>query len=503
MFILYLVSVLAIGIYFFFKTRGGGEKDYFLGGRQMNSWVTALSAQASDMSAWLLMGLPGSIWAFGMGKVWIAIGLLIGTILNWIFTAPRLRKFSKVAGDSITIPEYLSNRFLSKNNVLRIICAVVFFVCYAVYAASSFKACGAVFNNIFGLDPSTTYTIYIAAAVILLYTFLGGFKAVCWTDFFQGMLMLAALMLAPIVAYVAIMNGETADAAAVGSAAASGISSDPNFWNLLPSGKLDWASISTILSGLAWGLGYFGMPHILVRFMAIKKPSMIKKSRIIAIVWVILAFLGSAGVALAGAVYMPQMDARENVFVNIASTLFPAAIAGILLSAIIAASMSTADSQLLVSSSAFTSDIYKTTIRKKASNKELLWVGRIVVLLIAVAAILIATNPSAGGIMDLVENAWAGFGSAFGPVIILSLFWKRFTYKGAVAGILAGAVSDVLWLIFLTESTGIYELLPAFIISLIVAVAVTLIDKKPSAELNELYDKCVNDNEEEEEVPAK
>lgn len=487
MFILYLALMLGIGVYFFIKTKSGGEKDYFLGGRQMNSWVTALSAQASDMSAWLLMGLPGSIWAFGMGKVWIAIGLFIGTVLNWIYTAPRLREFSQIANDSITIPEYLSNRFLSKSNTLRILCAIVFFVCYAVYAASSFKACGAVLNNILGLDPSTTYTLYIAAAVIILYTFLGGFSAVCWTDFFQGMLMLGALLAAPIVALVAIENGETGVIA--NATVTSGYTTDPNFWNFLPSGKLDWTSISTILSGLAWGLGYFGMPHILVRFMAIKSTDMIKKSRVIAIVWVILAFAGSVGVALAGAVYFNSMDAQENIFINVASHLFPSVIAGILLSAIIAASMSTADSQLLVSSSSFTSDIYKTVIRKKASDKEMMNVGRIVVILISVVAVFIATNPNAGGIMDLVENAWAGFGSAFGPVIILSLCWKRFTYKGAVAGIIAGALTDVLWLMFLTDVTGVYELLPGFIISLIAAIVVTLIDKKPSAELEELFDK--------------
>lgn len=491
MFILYMLVMLGVGVYFFFKTKGGGEKDYFLGGRQMNSWVTAISAQASDMSGWLLMGLPGSIWALGMGQVWIAIGLFIGTVLNWIFTAPRLRKFSQAAGDSITIPEYLSNRFLSKSNTLRVICAIVFFVCYAVYAASSFKACGMVFNNLLGLDPNTTYTIYIAAVVILLYTFLGGYSAVCWTDLIQGMLMLGALMLAPIVALIAIGNGETGDVSKIGTAVASTIETNENYWNFLPSGKLDWESISTILSGLAWGLGYFGMPHILVRFMSIKSTDMIKKSRTIAIVWLILAFAGSVGVALAGAVYFPKIDNQENIFVNIASDLFPAAIAGILLSAIIAASMSTADSQLLVSSSAFTSDIYKTTIRKNASDKEMTWVGRLVVLAISIIALLIAVNPDAGSIMDLVENAWAGFGSAFGPVIILSLFWKRFTYKGAVAGIVAGAVTDVLWLIFLTDSTGIYELLPGFIVSLIAAVAVTLIDKQPSQELCELYDKCV------------
>lgn len=487
-FVLYFVVVLLIGVYFFVKTRGGDEKDYFLGGRKMNSWVTALSAQASDMSAWLLMGLPGSIWAFGVGKIWIAVGLLIGTILNWIFTAPRLRAFSKEAGDSITIPEYLSNRFLSKSNALRVICAIVFFVCYAVYTASSFKACGTVFNNLFGIDPTTTVTIYAAAVIILLYTFMGGFNAVCWTDFFQGMLMLVALMAAPIVGYIAVNAGETGS---IAGTAASAINSSDHFWNLLPSGKFDWASISVILSGLGWGLGYFGMPHILVRFMSIKSIKAVKRSRDIAIVWIVLALAAAVATALVGALYLPTMDKQENVFINIATSLFPAAIAGLLLSAVVAASMSTADSQLLVSSSSFTTDIYKAVINKKASSKELMWVGRIVVIVIAIVAVIIAVNPSTGGIMELVENAWAGFGSAFGPVIILSLFWKRFTYKGAVAGIAAGAVADVLWLMFLSGPTGVYEIIPGFIISMIAAVIVTLADKKPSEEIDALFDRSV------------
>lgn len=487
-FVLYFVVVLLIGVYFFVKTRGGNEKDYFLGGRKMNSWVTALSAQASDMSAWLLMGLPGSIWALGVGQIWIAVGLLIGTILNWIFTAPRLRAFSKEAGDSITIPEYLSNRFLSKSNTLRVICAVVFFVCYAVYTASSFKACGTVFNNLFGIDPTTTVTIYAAAVIILLYTFMGGFNAVCWTDFFQGMLMLVALMAAPIVGYIAVNAGETGS---IAGTAASAISTSDHYWNLLPSGKFDWASVSVILSGLGWGLGYFGMPHILVRFMSIKSVKAVKRSRNIAIVWIVLALTAAVTTALVGALYLPTMDKQENVFINMATSLFPAALAGLLLSAVVAASMSTADSQLLVSSSSFTSDIYKAVINKKASSKELMWVGRIVVIVIAIVAVIIAVNPSTGGIMDLVENAWAGFGSAFGPVIILSLFWKRFTYKGAVAGIAAGALTDVLWLIFLSGSTGIYEIIPGFIIGMIAAVVVTLADKKPSDEVIELFDRSV------------
>ena len=480
-FICYLVLVVGVGIYFFFKTRKGGTKDYFLGGRQMNSWVTALSAQASDMSAWLLMGLPGSILAFGVGKVWIAVGLLIGTYLNWKFTAPRLRSFSKAAGDSITIPEYLSNRFFTEKKTLRVVSAVVFLICYAVYAASSFKACGTLFNTVFGMD--VTAATLLAAGIILAYTFLGGYEAVCWTDFFQGMLILIALLAAPIFALKAINSGAVTETVAVSA----------NYWNLLPSGKLDWESISSILSGLAWGLGYFGMPHILVRFMSIKSGKMIKQSRLIAMIWVVLALGAAVAVALVGRVYLPTLpDSESNlVFIKMVRSLFPAFISGILLSGILAASMSTADSQLLVSASAFTSDIYLPIIRKKASQKESMWASRITVMAITVAAFFIAIDPDSGDIMNLVENAWAGFGSSFGPVILLSLFWKKFSYRGAVAGILAGALTDVLWLVFLTGVTGVYELLPGFIVGLVVSILATKLDKTDNKQAERFFEEAV------------
>ncbi|HOP10884.1 MAG TPA: sodium/proline symporter PutP [Oscillospiraceae bacterium] len=474
-FILYFLIVVGIGVWMFFKTRGGDEKDYFLGGRKMGSWVAALSASASDMSAWLLMGLPGSILAYGMGKVWIAIGLLIGTFLNWQFTAPRLRRFSKAANDSITIPQYLTNRFKSEHRLLQIIPAIVFLVCYAVYAASSFKACGMLFNSVLGIDYEVATAV--AAGIILLYTFLGGFAAVCWTDFIQGMLMLAALLITPIVALGAM------DA----NAAFGTVQVAENYWNLIPGGKLDWNGISTIISGLAWGLGYFGMPHILVRFMSIKEQKMVKKSKWIAVIWTTLGLCAAVAVALVGRIYLSDLPADQSslVFINMVRSLFPAFLAGILLSAILAASMSTADSQLLVSASAFTSDVYKPIFRKKAGNKEMLWVGRGVVALITVVAFLIAVNPNSGDIMDLVENAWAGFGSAFGPVILLSLGWKKFTAKGAVAGIIGGALTDVLWLLFLSGSTGIYELAPGFIVGCICAVAGTMLSKKETRDAAE------------------
>ena len=484
-FVLYFVVVLAIGIVVFLRSKGDGEKDYFLGGRNMGPWVVALSAQASDMSGWLLMGFPGSILAFGFGKVWIGIGLALGTYLNWRFTAARLRRFSKAAGDAITVPQYLSNRFMSASPVLKVVSAVVFLVCFTIYVASGFKAGGTLFSSVLNLkgENGEMIAMLIFALIIILYTFTGGFKAVCLTDFVQGMMMLVAMIAVPIIAmFVKDVDFTTITAEA------------PNYFNLLPSGKFDWESISSILSGLAWGLGYFGMPHIIVRFMSIKKSSMIKTSRIVASVWVVITLAAAVVIAVIGRVVMPELidGASETVFIRLVRELFPPFIAGILLSAILAAAMSTADSQLLVASSSVTSDIYKPFIRKNASDKELLWVGRAVVIVIAVIAFFIARNPNSGGIMDLVENAWAGFGAAFGPVIILSLYWKRFTYKGAVAGIICGGGTVFLWKMLLAQTTGLYELLPGFIVGMIACIIVSLIDKKPSAEVEKIYDAALD-----------
>ena len=306
--------------------------------------------------------------------------------------------------------------------------------------------------------------------IIIGYTFLGGFSAVCWTDFFQGMLMLVAVMLAPILAWKAVAAGEGAAA----------VELTENYWNLLPSGKLDWASWKEILSGLAWGLGYFGMPHILVRFMSISKTSEIKRSRTVATVWIVLAMGAAVCVGLVGKPFLGDIANTEHVFIEMVRKIFSALpfVSGILLSAILAAAMSTADSQLLVSASAFASDVYKPILRKNASDKEMMNVSRLVVVVIAVVALLIALDPNSANIMGLVSNAWAGFGSSFGPVILLSLFWKKMTYKGAVAGIVVGAVVDIAWMILLTGPTGIYELLPGFLAGLIAAVVVSILDKK-------------------------
>lgn len=471
-FVVYLCFMLGVGVLFFIKNKNGGEKTYFLGGRQMGPWVTALSAGASDMSAWVLMGLPTSVYALGLGQVWIPVGLAIGYTLSWIYEAPRLRRFSIVANDSITIPQYLTNRFLSKSKALQILCAIVFLVAYTIYAASSIKACGTLFNTVIGID--TTTAMYLAAVIIIGYTFLGGFSAVCWTDFFQGLLMLGAMLIAPIFA-AATLDFSTSAAMPEG------------YWNA-------FANWKDIASGLGWGLGYFGMPHIIIRFMSLKSQKDLKKSAKIGISWTLIIVIFSAVIGIVGRMFLgfdETINANSLVFIEMVRRIFPGIISGILLSAVLAASMSTADSQLLSAASAFASDVYKPVFRKnQASDKEMLWAGRLVVLAIAVLALILASNPGAGSIMDLVSNAWGVFGAAFGPAIMLSLFWRRFNFKGAVAGILVGALVDMGWLAFLA-STGIYEIIPGFAAGLIVAVVVTLATGEPDKAVEELFDKAV------------
>ena len=487
-FILYFLAVLSIGVFFMIRSKGTGEEEYFLGGRGMGPWVTAMSAQASDMSGWLLMGFPGSILAFGMGKIWIGIGLAIGTSLNWILVAKRLRRFSKVANDSITLPQYLTNRFASKNKALQIISAIVFLVFFTLYVASGFVAGKTVLTSVIPqLAGKDELALLIFALIIIAYTFSGGFKAVCWTDFFQGLMMLVAVLAVPIV-IIATKNPDPANLTLTLAEGASGIGE----FNVNPFK----ASPQDIISGLAWGLGYFGMPHILVRFMSIKKSSMMKKASTVAIIWVVLSLGSAIAFAILGRMLIGEKlvnaGAPETVFIELVKMLFPSFIVGLLLSAIVAAAMSTADSQLLVASSSFTSDIYKPVFRKNASDKEILWVGRAVVIIVSVVAFFIASNGGKGAqaIMNMVENAWGGFGAAFGPVIILSLFWKKTTYKGAVAGVVGGAVTDILWLIFLTAKTGIYEILPGFVVGLVCCIVASLLDKNPSPEALAIFEKA-------------
>ena len=469
-FIVYLMFMIGIGVHFFARSKGANEKDYFLGGRQMGAWVSALSAGASDMSAWVLMGLPASVYAAGMGQTWIAIGLAIGYALSWMFEAPRLRRFSIEANDSITIPQYLTNRFLSRSKALQIVCAVIFVFAYTIYAASSIKACGTLFNTVIGMDA--TVAMYIAAAIIIGYTFLGGFSAVCWTDFFQGLLMLAALLIAPIFALGLVKNG--------GAAAATEF--PENYWSFAGNWK-------EIISGLGWGLGYFGMPHIIIRFMSLRSERELRKSSIIGISWTLIILTMSVVAGAVGRVFMGEIADSSTVFIQMTRRIFPPVISGVLLSAILAASMSTADSQLLASASAFASDVYKPVFRKNATDKEMLWAGRLVVAIIAIIALLIASNPGSGTIMGLVSNAWGVFGAAFGPVIMLSLFWRRFSFGGALAGIVAGALVDILWLAFLS-GTGVYEIIPGFAAGLIAAVAVSYVSPEPSAKVKALFDRA-------------
>ncbi len=499
-FFMYFALMLGIGLFFFLRSKNEGEKEYFLGGRSMGPWVTAMSAQASDMSGWLLMGFPGSILAFGMGKVWIGIGLALGTAANWILVAKRLRRFSRASGDSITLPQYLTNRFASKSPVLKIVCAIIFLISFTVYVSSAFVAGKNVMCAVIPwFAGKEMLAMGIFALLILVYTFLGGFKAVCWTDFFQGILMLVALLAVPIVMAMGNFDSFYAGAFAEG---------------ITPFGAnpfaADWRDIVT---GLSWGLGYFGMPHIIVRFMSIKKPSMVKKSATVAIIWVVLTLGAAIAIAILARTYifadgssvaeiLLPSGAQQNIFISIVQKIFPGFVAGLLLAAIVAAAMSTADSQLLVASSSFTSDLYKPLIRKnKATDKEVLWVGRLVVLLVSVIAFFIAAdgindaNSWSNSIMAMVENAWGLFGASFGPVVILSLFWRRFNYVGACTGIIVGAIVDIAWLLLFTNTimpaivtaTGIYEILPGFVVGGVAAVVATLLTKAPSAEVEQIF----------------
>ena len=510
-FVLYFVAMTGIGVFFFIKSKDKGEKDYFLGGREMGGWVSALSAGASDMSAWVLMGLPGAIYFAGLNQIWISIGLIIGTVLAWFLIAPKLRRYSVKAGDAITVPEFLSNRFKTKSPVLRVACAVVFVIGYLIYAASSVYACGNLFAMLIPVEGADMKTIgmIVFTIIILAYTLLGGFKAVCWTDFFQGMLMLAALMVVPIICSIF-----------VGANGAQNNSAMPeHFFSLLiygSNGEVSvWGSIANILTGLGWGLGYFGMPHIVVRYMAIKSKNEMKKSQIIGSIWTFLILTMTTVLAIVARTYLAtplQSGEKELIFAKVVRQMFAigplALLGGILIAAILAAAMSTADSQLLASSSAFASDFYKTVVNKKASDEKVLKVGRYAVVSITIFAFALALlvyKLNITNLMGLVSAAWSIFGAAFGPVMVLSLFWRKFNYKGAVTSIISGFIISILWLaLFNAEyygftsiiaNTGLYEIVPAFLISIVAGVVVTFTTKAPEKEVIELFDSVANDEE--------
>lgn len=497
-FVAYMTMMMLIGVAYM-KT-GKSSEEYFLGGRSLGGWVVALSAQASDMSGWLLMGLPGSVYALGTGQCWIAVGLFLGTVANWLIISGRLRRYTIVANNSLTLPAYFENRFHDKKRILLGISSVIIVIFFLVYTASAFASGGKLFSSVFGCSYHLSLTI--SALIILGYTFLGGFMAVCVTDFVQGMLMIVALATVPIVAY-ALMGGDMAT-----MLEQTGVVAD-NFMNIMKNGDRSFTAVE-IISQLAWGLGYCGMPHILVRFMAVKNQKELNKSKGIAIVWVIISLIMAVVIGVVGRAYLfptvLEAEATETVFIEMITRLFIEdirlpIIAGLFLCGILAAIMSTADSQLLVTASSVSEDIYKGIIKKNASEDNVMAMSRYTVLGVAVLAYIIAWNPNSS-IMGLVSNAWAGLGAAFGPTVLMSLFWRRCNLQGAVAGIISGGLTVIIWDYIplvggqtLGVATGLYSLAIGFLISIVLIVVVSLCTKAPDASIVAEFDRVASDEE--------
>lgn len=478
-FTVYILGMIAIGLLAFRATSSFG--DYILGGRRIGSFVTALSAGASDMSGWLLMGLPGAVLLFGINQSWIAIGLTIGAYFNWLLIAGRLRVFTEVNHNSLTLPDYFSRRFDDKSSLLRLISAVVILIFFTIYCASGVVAGAKLFESTFGL--SYGWAMLAGAGATIAYTFIGGFLAVSWTDTVQASLMMFALILTPVMVMINA-GGFTYAIDAVKNI-------NPDFVNLFSG--MDFIAI---ISLLGWGLGYFGQPHILARFMAADSHNIMKSARRISMTWMILCLSGAVAVGFFGIAFFannPQFaylineGKQERVFIELSKLLFNPWIAGILLSAILAAVMSTLSCQLLVCSSAITEDFYRAFFRHRATQRELVWVGRAMVLLIAVIAILLAINPN-NSVLDLVSHAWAGFGAAFGPIIIFSVFWRRMTRNGALAGMSVGAATVLLWSHF--NWLGLYSLIPGFLFASIAIIITSLLSKKPSDDIANAFDKA-------------
>ena len=445
-FVVYFIFLLGIGFYFYRKSVS--IEDYLLGGRGMGAWVTALSAQASDMSGWLLMALPGAIYLGGMGKTWIAIGLFVGTVLNWKFVSARLRIYTQKT-DTITLPCFFEQRFGDPTGLLRVVSAIIILIFFTIYASSGLVATGKLFESIFD-NVEYRQAVIIGGGIIIAYTFLGGFLAVCWTDLFQGALMVLALIIVPALAYV--------DVGGIGgiSRAMTDVQK-----SIMPEGEQP--GILLIISAMAWGLGYFGQPHILARFMSVKSVGKLAESMTIAIVWV---FLSLGGAVLIGFVGIGMFDnlvdgEEEKVFIYMIGRVAHPWLAGIMLAAILSAIMSTIDSQLLVSSSALTEDFYQKAIKKNASEKEIILVGRICVIIISVIALILALSPN-DTILGIVAYAWGGFGAAFGPLVLFALFSRRTSWQAALAGMVTGTVVLVVWKqVELGEY--MYEIVPGFI----------------------------------------
>ena len=466
-FAVYLLGMLAIGIYAYRLVES--HPDYILGGRKLGPTVAALSAGAADMSGWLLLGLPGAAYAAGLNQIWIAVGLSLGAYLNWQFIAARLRRYTELARNSLTLPDYLENRFRDSSRLLRATSAIVILFFFTIYTSAGLVSGAILFQQSFGFDYETA--LWIGTAVIVSYTFLGGFLAVCWTDTAQGVMMFFALLAVPLVA---------ADGVGGWGATVSDVRAlDPEFLDVFAG-----LSLTGVVSLMAWGLGYFGQPHILARFMAVRSTSEIPKARFIGMWWMILSLYGAIFTGfVAVAVYARGPLANpETAFIRLSQDLFNPWISGWLLAAILAAIMSTVSAQILVSTSAITQDFYRSFLRPEATNRELVWLGRTGVIVIAMVAARLAYDPEST-VLGLVAYAWAGFGAGFGPVVILSLIWPRMTRNGALAGMCAGAVTVVLWAQARADLWDIYEILPGFIAGAIAIVVVSLLGQKPAAEI--------------------
>lgn len=473
---LYFSAMLGIGLYAYRKSTSD-VAGYMLGGRSLSPSVAALSAGASDMSGWMLMGLPGAMYLSGISSLWIAIGLVIGAFLNYMIVAPRLRTYTEVANDSITLPDFFENRFNDKSHMLRIVSSVVIVVFFTLYTSSGIVAGGKLFESSFGMNYELG--LYVTAGVVVAYTLFGGFLAVSLTDFVQGCIMFVALVLVPVVA----VN----EVGGLSEVHLSIKTIDPALLDIFSG-----LSIAGIISALAWGLGYFGQPHIIVRFMAIRSIKDIPAARRIGMSWMIVSIIGAMATGFAGIAYVTKeglrLDDAETIFIVLSQILFSPLISGFLLAAILAAIMSTISSQLLVTSSSLTEDFYKTFLHRDASEKQQVLVGRIAVFLVALVAIFLAYDRDSS-ILSLVSNAWAGFGAAFGPVVIGSLFWKEMTRNAALAGMITGALTVLLWIYIPMTINGqslssvMYELVPGFILSSIVIYMVTKVAPQTNPEV--------------------
>ena len=464
-FLIYLSVLIFLGILAYRRTYN--LADYVLGGRKLGSLVTALSAGASDMSGWLLLGLPGAVYASGLNQIWIAIGLTIGAYLNWRFVAYQLRIQTEQANNALTLPDFLHHRFQDKSNSLRLLSAIVILLFFTFYTASGLVSGAKLFESSFDLEYTTA--LWVGTTIIMAYTAFGGFLAVSWTDVLQGLLMCLALIVVPLVTIYQVGGWSTMTVTIE--------QINPNFLNIFAN-----TTLLGIISLLAWGLGYFGQPHILARFMAIESVQAIPKARFIGMSWMVISLCGAMLAGFAGIAYFastPLADS-EKVFLTLTQVLFNPWVAGILLAAILAAIMSTIDSQLLVSSTAVTEDFYKAFLRKEASDVELIWVGRFSVMGVALIALSIAYNPNSS-ILELVSYAWAGFGSAFGPVILFSLFWQKMTRNGALAGLIVGAMTVVVWKELTVRGVipfDLYEIVPAFVLSSVAIVTASSVESK-------------------------